>query len=363
MYNWQYKKWPQFEYDLRLLEPQLMGFMMKTGQINGALLALPQEVGLDAVVQLLVSEAMKTSEIEGEVISRKDVMSSIKKNLGLQHSKIVGNRYTIGLSEMLVDVRHTFNEQLTEKKLFHWHKLLMKNNKNVNAGQWRTHNEPMQVVSGSISKPTVHFEAPPSKTVPKEMARFIKWFNETSNDSTFHPMVRAAIVHLYFESIHPFEDGNGRIGRALLEKALSQGTGSPIVISISKSIEAQRSEYYEQLQRAQKTLQITEWIHWFVLMVLAAQDDAEKTVHFTIKKVRFFDKFNNLLNDRQQKVLNRMFVEFPQEFKGGMNATKYMSIVKSSKATATRDLQSLVEMGAFVPVGAGRSTRYNIAEL
>jgi Fic family protein len=256
-----------------------------------------------------------------------------------------------------MDVRNTYKQPLTESKILEWHKLLMGNNKRINAGQWRKGAEPMQVISGSASDPRIHFEAPPSKNISKEMRRFIDWYNKNEISS---PIIKAAVAHLYFESIHPFEDGNGRIGRAIAEKALSQGFDHPIMFSISKTIEENRSAYYLALQNAQQNLGITKWIEWFASIIIFAQDDAEKTIQFTIKKVKFFDKYDKNFNTRQRKVVNRILEEDLNGFKGGMNAKKYISITGTSKATATRDLQELVEMNVFVIKGAGRATSYQI---
>jgi Fic family protein len=233
----------------------------------------------------------------------------------------------------------------------------MGNNKRINAGQWRKGTESMQVISGSASDPKVHYEAPPSKTLSKEMKRFIKWYNKNEISS---PIIKAAIAHLYFESIHPFEDGNGRIGRAIAEKALSQEFDNPIMFSISKSIEQNKSAYYKELQYAQQRLEITKWIEWFASIIIFAQDDAEKTIQFTIKKMKFFDKYDKSFNYRQRKVVNRMLEEGLNGFKGGMNVKKYISITDTSKATATRDLQELAEINVFVIKGVGRSTTYEI---
>jgi Fic family protein len=233
----------------------------------------------------------------------------------------------------------------------------MGNNKRINAGQWRKGTAPMQIISGSASGPKVHFEAPPSKGVPKEMRRFIEWYNKSEISS---PIIKAAVAHLYFESIHPFEDGNGRIGRAIAEKALSQGFDNPIMFSISKSIEENKSDYYKALQDAQQRLEITKWIEWFASIIIIAQDDAEKTLQFTIKKMKFFDKYDKNFNDRQRKVINRILEEGINGFKGAMNVKKYISITDTSKATATRDLQELAEMNVFAITGLGRSTSYVI---
>lgn len=334
-----------------------MRFMFKAGELRGLISGLPEAVSTETIIQIMVSEAIKTSEIEGEIINRNDVMSSIRKNLGLHTSQEPKDKNAIGLSQLLIDVRNTYNQALTESKILEWHTFLMGNNKRINAGVWRKHASPMQVISGSVTNPNIHFEAPPSRIVPNEMKHFIKWYNSSEISS---PIIKAAVAHLYFESIHPFEDGNGRIGRAIAEKALSQGFDNPIMFSISKSIEENRAGYYKALQHAQQSLEITPWIEWFASIIIMAQDDAEKTIQFTIKKVKFFDKYDKALNERQRKVINRMLEEGANGFKGGMNAKKYVSITNTSKATATRDLQELVEMNVFSVKGGGRSTGYEI---
>lgn len=357
MYNWQYKNWPEFKFDSSSIDNKLMKFMLKAGELKGITSALPEAISTDSIIQIMVSEAIKTSEIEGETINRSDVMSSIRKNLGLPISKEPKDKNAIGLSHLLVDVRNSYKQELTESKILEWHILLMGNNKRINAGAWRKGTAPMQVISGSASDQKIHFEAPPSKMVPKEMKRYIEWYNKSEISS---PIIKAAVAHLYFESIHPFEDGNGRIGRAIAEKALSQGLDNPIMFSISKSIEENRSSYYKSLQYAQQRLEITKWIEWFASIIIIAQDDAEKTIQFTIKKVKFFDKYDKQFNQRQKKVINRMLDEGINGFKGGMNTKKYISITETSKATATRDLQELVAMNVFVIKGLGRSTSYEI---
>lgn len=357
MYNWQYKNWPQFEFDLAPMVGPLMNFMLKAGELSGMLSALPENMSTETIIEIMVSEASKTSEIEGEIINRNDVMSSIRKNLGLNIDQEPKDKNAIGLSKMLIDVRNSYKEELTENKILEWHSLLMSNNKYIHAGQWRTHSEPMQVVSGSISNPKIHFEAPPSKVVPFEMERFVEWFNNSGFD---FPTVKAAIAHLYFESIHPFEDGNGRIGRAISEKALSQGLNTPIPFSISKAIEARRKEYYMELQKAQGTLSINDWIQWFTTTSLEAVENADKMIRFTIKKSSFFKMYDEVLNERQKKVISRMLEDGPDSFQGGMNAKKYMSLTGASKPTATRDLQMLLKMNIFSIIGGGRSTRYDI---
>ena len=193
------------------------------------------------------------------------------------------------------------------------------------------------------------------------MDRFIKWFNQTGPGEKHEikrAEVRSAVAHLYFETIHPFEDGHGRIGRAIAEKALSQGIGRPVLLSLSRAIEADKKGYYDALQEAQRSIEITPWLSYFLHMTLEAQKQAEQLIDFTLKKAKFFDRFEGGLNERQLKVVRRMLEEGPNGFEGGMNARKYVSIATTSQATATRDLQELAEKRVFIPTGGGRSTRY-----
>jgi Fic family protein len=319
---------------------------------------------MDAVIDTMVAEAIKTSEIEGAYFSRQDVMSSIRNNLGLNKKPDnVKDKKAAGIGKLMVDVRNSYSEPLTTEKLFVWHEMLMADNKDIEIGKWRTHKSPMQVVSGAHGKEKVHFEAPPSAKVPKEMAAFIKWFNDTApggkNEIRKAP-VRSAIAHLYFESIHPFEDGNGRIGRAIAEKALSQTLGRPVLLSLSRTIDADKKSYYQALKNGQKSNNITTWVKYFVQTLLLAQKQTGQLIDFSLKKTKFFDHFRDRLNERQLKVIKRMFDAGPEGFEGGMNASKYVIIVKTSKATATRDLQTLAEIKAFIPKGGGRSTSYDI---
>lgn len=363
-YNWQQKDWPHFTYSLLDVEDDLFLIAEKIGKMTGIIGTLPEEMRVEALVDLMVAEAIKTSEIEGEFFSRKDVMSSIKNNLGINRTpEKVKDKGAEGISQLMIDVRNTYKEPLTEKKLFDWHQLLFPEPTTVSVGAWRNHHESMQVVSGAMGKEKVHFEAPPSAQVPKEMKRFISWFNETAPGGLKElkkATVRSAITHLYFESIHPFEDGNGRIGRAIAEKALSQGIGSPVLLSLSRTIEANKSTYYNALSEAQRSNKVTGWVTYFVRTILAAQKEAEEQIQFTLKKTKFFDHYKEELNERQLKVIKRMLEEGPKGFEGGMNSSKYGSLTKVSKATATRDLQELLGLGVLTRLGnaGGRSTKY-----
>jgi len=365
-YNWQHENWPHFKFSIESVEDDLLFFSEKAGRVSGILDALHEEAKQDVIVDIILAEAIKTSEIEGEYPSRKDVLSSIRKNLGLHHSpEQIKDKSAAGLGELMIDVRKTFKEPLTKEKLFAWHKMLLRENKKMKVGQWRTHKEPMQVISGAVGKEKVHYEAPPSSRVPKEMKAFIQWFNDTGpggkNEIKKAP-VRSTIAHLYFETIHPFEDGNSRIGRAIAEKALSQTIGRPVMLSLSRTIEAKKNLYYASLEKVQRSNKITPWMEYFVKTVLDAQVDAETQIDFTLKKTRFFDRLKYQLSERQFAVIKKMFEEGTKGFEGGMNAKKYIGITKTSKATATRDMQQLLEIGAFEYVGkaGGRSTSYKI---
>ncbi|WP_303316844.1 Fic family protein [Flavivirga abyssicola] len=363
-YNWQQKDWTKFSYDISKLEERLYAFAEKSGRISGILKAMSKEDHVQTMIDIMVAEAIKTSEIEGEYLSRIDVLSSIRNNLGLNvNQETVKDKNAEGMASLITDVQNSYADALNKEKLFDWHKMIFPITSNINVGTWRTHEAPMQVVSGRIDKPTVHFEAPPSKQIPLEMDNFIKWFNETApNGSKIikYAPIRSAISHLYFETIHPFEDGNGRIGRAIAEKALSQTVGYPLLLSLSATIEARKKDYYNALKTGQSSNEITPWLEYFIDIILKAQDESESLIDFTLKKTKLFDRYQSQLNDRQLKAVKRMLEEGPKGFEGGMTAKKYMRITQTSKPTATRDLQKLQNLGVFKVEGDGRSTSYQI---
>ncbi len=360
IYNWQLTDWPHFQYDLSSMYETLFSIAEKMGFIRGEFDHVAENLKTETIIDLMVEEAVKTSEIEGEYIQREDVWSSIKNKLGLNPTVVrVADKRALGVAELMLDVRHTFKESLTESKLFDWHHMLLSGsrNSNIRIGAWRVDEETMQIVSGFQGKQVVHFEAPPSKRVPQEMKQFIQWFNETSIS---FPPVRAAIAHLYFESIHPFDDGNGRIGRAIAEKALSQGFGYPVILSLSHAIEANKKAYYAALKTASRSNEITAWIQYFSHVISEAQIDVQKQIQFILKKAAFFAIYKDVLNERQLKVVHRMLKAGIKGFEGGMTAKKYMAITHTSKATATRDLQSMFENGVLRQIGSGRSVRYEL---
>ena len=362
-YNWQLTKWPNFTFSTKRLIEISVNFSLEFGLINGISMGLSPLAQREMLSELLIEEAIKTSAIEGEYLNRVDVMSSVKNNLGLAPEKKVTDKHAKSISNLMVYVHKNFNQELTLKLIACWHTLLMEHYPNINEGKFRTGEEAMQIVSGAISNEIVHFEAPPSSRVQAEMDGFLDWYNKfdlPQNDVVSKALVKASIAHLYFESIHPFEDGNGRIGRTLAEFSLSQTLETPMLLSLSKIIEKNKTSYYEQLKKAQRSLEITEWIIYFAEVLLNAQIDAKELIRFTLKKVKFFDEHMEHLNTRQTKAINKMLENESAEFKGGMTAKKYISINKTSKATATRDLQSLNDLGIFKVEGSGRSVRYEL---
>jgi Fic family protein len=310
----------------------------------------------------MISEAIKTSEIEGEFFSRQDVMSSIKKNLGFGDFGQIRDKNAQGIGKLMVTVRNSYSEKLTESSIKQWHAILMEYSQRFNPGEYRIGEESMQIVSGSFGKEIIHFEAPPSNQVPDEMKKFIKWYNDFEIKPTDikNALIKTSISHLYFESIHPFEDGNGRIGRAIAEKCLSESLNRPVLMSISSTIEQNKKQYYQSLKQAQRTLEITDWILYFSTLILESQKNAKQTVLFTLSKTKFIDKFKDQMNERQTKTVLKMFENGVAGFEGGMTAIKYVSITKTSRATATRDLQDLSQKSILIPKGEGRNRCYDL---
>ncbi len=315
-------------------------------------------------VEAMSTEAVTTSEIEGEILDRASVQSSLRKQLGLSTEKRGVRPAERGIAEMMVDLYRSFAEPLSEEMLFSWHCMIMSGSRNLqDVGRYRTGTEPMQVVSGAIGEPRVHFEAPPSARVPDEMTRFIIWFGRTAPgcEEPLPALTRAGIAHLYFESVHPFEDGNGRIGRAIAEKTLAQSLGQPTLTALAATILARRKSYYEALEAANKENEITRWLMWFAGVAIEAQRRTIALVEFLIDKTKLLDRLQGQLNERQEKALLRMFREGPEGFRGGLSAGKYSTMTGASPATATRDLADLVEKGALVREGERRHARYRLS--
>ena len=363
IWNWQQPDWPQFTFDSAALEPLEKRFLLHSGEFIGAFKHVSQ-VDRDMLkIEIISDEALKTSEIEGEILNRDSVQCSLRRQFGLAGDKRQVPPAEQGIARMMVNLYETFADPLTYLTMFAWHDMIMSGRKDIHViGGYRAHAEPMRVVSGSIHDPKVHFEAPPSDRMTAEMDAFVAWFDRTASGGA-HPLpylTRAGMAHLYFVSIHPFEDGNGRIGRALAEKSLAQNLGRPTLIALALTIERARKAYYDMLERSNKANEITAWLTYFAETVLEAQQNTLRRLEFYLAKARLYDTLRGKLNDRQERALARMFREGIDGFEGGLSAENYVSITKAARATATRDLQDLVKKGALTRTGQLRHTRYHL---
>lgn len=361
MWNWQKPDWPNFSWNSALLRKVEQHFLMGAGVFAGTARHLDSADLEQLTVDAISSEAVTTSEIEGEILDRASVQSSIRRALGLDTEARRVKPGEQGIAEMMVNLYRTFAAPLSEDMLFGWHRMLVRGRADLkDVGRYRTDIEPMQVVSGAVYARKVHFEAPPSATVPEEMARFIDWFNRTApaGSDPLPALTRAGIVHLYYESIHPFEDGNGRIGRAISEKALAQCLGQPTLTALAATILIRRKTYYLALEAANRDNELTAWLAWFAGIAIEAQRRTEARVEFLLDKTKLLDALRGRLNERQEKALLRMLREGPEGFKGGLSAANYASITGASPSTVTRDLVDLVAKNALRRTGEHRHARY-----
>lgn len=363
IWNWQQPDWPKFRYDRKKLEALEAEFLLRSGVFMGAFQHIALEEKRRLTVDFISDEALNTSEIEGEVLDRASLQSSIRRNFGMPSDRRKIPPAEQGIAEMMVDLHENFAEPLTHALLFRWHAMLMNGQRDVKStGCYRASDAPMQIVSGSMDFPKVHYEAPPSARVGREMTRFLKWFNQTApqGKTPLPALTRAGIAHWHFVSIHPFEDGNGRISRALAEKALSQTLGQSTLIALSQAINKKRKNYYKALESNSRDNGITGWLLYFAQTILEAQTHSRRMVNFLIEKTKFFDRLRGNLNGRQEKAALRMFREGPEGFKDGLSAENYIRITGTSRATTTRDLQDLVKKNAFTKTGELKSTRYHL---
>lgn len=362
-WNWQQADWPEFSWDAARFEKAEQCFLLQSGVFIGTVNHLAGDEREQITIEAISDEALTTSEIEGEMLNRESVQSSIRRQLGLatDHRRVPPAEQ--GIAEMMVNLHRTFAAPLTHEMLFDWRRMLTNGRRDLrDIGRYRTDDDPMQVVSGAIHAPDVHFEAPPSSKVPAEMARFLEWFARTAPNGSapLGAVTRAGIAHLYFESIHPFEDGNGRIGRAISEKALAQSLGRPTLTALAATILRKRKDYYAALEAANRQNEITPWLGWFGGTVIEAQRSTTAHVEFVLQKARFLGRFRGRFNPRQEKVVLGIFREGPGGFKGGLSASNYRRIAETTTATATRDLADLVEKGALTRTGEFRHTRYHL---
>ncbi len=358
-WNWELVDWPQFIYDPTPIAKLDRQFLLSVGSAFGCIKTIDRREYKRFVIEILSLEGLESSRIEGEILDRESLQQSIRHHFGLNPPQKRRGDKESRMGELLCQVYESFNEPLTHEMLWQWHSLLFDGASHIDEkGGYRTHSEPMQIVSNRYDSPTIFFEAPPSARIFQEMTAFIDWFN--SKNARESLLGRAAIAHVYFESIHPFEDGNGRVGRVLVEKILSQGVGRPILIAISQLLEKRKKGYYAALGQCNRTLEVQHWVEFFAQVILEAHENSMQLLYFLIAKSKMLNALSGQINPRQTKALLRMFEEGPDGFKGGLSAENYIAITKTSRSTATRDLVELVEKGALVKTGELRHTRYSL---
>jgi Fic family protein len=364
MWVHEHQNWPNFTWDVGSLVSKLADIRHRQGRLLGRMEGLGFELKCEASLSTLTNDVVKSSAIEGENLNPEEVRSSIARRLGIDIAGLIpASRDVEGIVEMMLDATQQFSKPLTKDRLFDWHAALFPTGRSgthkITVGGWRTIDAgPMQVVSGPIGKEKVHFEAPDADRLEKEMHAFLKWFG---NNDDIDPVIKAGIAHLWFVTIHPFEDGNGRIARAIGDMALARADGTQDrFYSLSSQIEAERKHYYDQLEKQQRaTPDITDWLSWFLDCLGRAISNAETTLGNVLFKAQLWDTINQKpVNDRQRLIINRMLED---DYEGFMNTSKYAKLAKCSNDTALRDIQELKERGIFIQnPGGGRSTSYRL---
>ena len=355
MWIYEHQKWPNFTWDAKSLASKLADVRYRQGRLLGRMEALGFEFKQEANLSTLTNDVVKSSAIEGENLNPEEVRSSIARRLGLDIAGLIpASRSVEGIVEIMLDATQKFTKTLTKERLFNWHAALFP----TGSGGRRTPDVgAMQVISGPIGKEKVHFEAPSADRLEKEIEVFLNWFNEVNLD----PVLKAGIAHLWFVTIHPFEDGNGRIARAIGDMALARADGmNARFYSLSSQIEAERKDYYRQLEKQQRcTLDITGWLKWFLDCLGRTIVSSESTLSNVLFKAQLWDKINqNPVNERQRLIINRMLED---DFKGHINTSKYAKLAKCSNDTALRDIQDLKNRNIFIQNSAGgRSTSYRL---
>lgn len=363
MYIYNNPNWPNFEWNSEKLLPLLSLVRNKQGLLIGKMSVLGFDLRNEANLQILTQEIVKSTEIEGEILDKEQVRSSVARRLGLEISGLVNSERNVdGIVDLMLDAITNYDKELSKERLFSWHASLFPEGRsgmyNIKAGSWRDDSTgPMQVVSGALGKEKVHYQAPPAETLEKEMQQFIRWFNLNQKEDF---VLKAAVAHLWFVTVHPFEDGNGRISRALSDMLLARSDEQTNrFYSMSTQILKERNSYYEILEKTQKgAMDITNWLEWFLNCLLHSIENSEKLLEKIIFKHSFWIKHTGLtINDRQRKVLNLLM----DDFEGALSTTKWAKIGKCSQDTALRDIQDLMEKGILMksPQG-GRSTNYEL---
>lgn len=362
---WQNPEWPRFTWDARALSAPLAAARRAQGQAAGMAKLLDASADLQAQLDVLTKEGVATSAIEGEKLDPGALRSSIARRLGLPTAGLPpATRHAEGLVDVLLDATRDFDAPLRLERLNAWQAALFPTGRSglheIRTGELRG-DAPMQIVSGPIGRQRVHYEAPPRNRLTREMKTFLAWFNDPPEE--LDGLLRAGLAHAWFEAIHPYEDGNGRVGRALLDRALAQDENrSTRLYSMSARLEAKRDDYYEALGRfSTGSLDVTSWLRWFVEQTEAAANASESTFRRVVTKAHYWMRHADVaLNERQKKALNVLLDAGPGGFLGGMTNKKYASLTRTSPATAQRDLADLVAKGCLAATGAGRSVRYEL---
>lgn len=357
--------WPNLKLDHDILAVKLADIRHRQGLLLGRMQSLGFELKREATLNTLTNDVVKSSAIEGEILNPEEVRSSIARRLGIDIAGLPpASRDVEAIVEMMMDATQNFSKPLTQDRLFDWHAALFPTGRSgmhrITVGHWRKLEAgPMQVVSGPIGHEKVHFEAPSAEKLENEMSAFIDWFER--EDTSIDPVLKAGIAHFWFVTMHPFEDGNGRIARAIGDMALARADGMPErFYSLSSQIEAERKEYYDQLEKQQRgSLNITPWLEWFLDCLGRAISGAGETLANVLFKARLWEKINkNPVNDRQRLIISRML---EPNFEGYMNTSKYAKMAKCSNDTALRDIQDLKARSIFIQnPGGGRSTSYRL---
>lgn len=364
---WQRSDWPEFHWDSAQLAQSLAAARRAQGELIGMARLLDPDSGLHAQLEVLTAEGVATSAIEGERFDPNALRSSLTRRLGLPTAGLpVPARAVDGLVDVLLDATQRLDKPLTQKLLAGWQAALFPTGRSgltkIRVGALRG-TSPMRIVSGPIERQRIHYEAPPRRRLERELQRFLNWFNQPPVD--VDGLLRAGLAHAWFELIHPFEDGNGRVGRALLDRALAQDEHrSSRLYSLSARFMSVRGEYYDALQALSRgDLDATEWLRWFLEQIRAACGESAGTVERVLQKTRFWMRHaQSGLNARQRKALNALLDAGPAGFVGGMTNKKYAHLTRVSPATAQRDLADLAERGVLRSHGAGRGVRYELAE-
>ncbi len=362
-YIYQQENWPNFTWDINKLSDLLAEVRNKQGRLIGKMEALGFHLQNEAFLETLTVDILKSNEIEGIILNKEEVRSSIARRLGIDLGGLPPiNRNIEGIVDMMFDATKNFEKPLTKKRLFDWHYAMFPMGRSgmyeIIVGKWRDDSTgPMQVVSGAMGKEKVHYEAPPAKVIDDEMNRFLDWFN---NKTDIDLVLKASIAHLWFVTLHPFEDGNGRITRAITDMLLARSDGLPQrFYSMSSQIQKERKSYYDILEKTQKgNLDITEWINWFLNTLQKAIVNSEDTLSLVIKKHKFWNTYGTKIkNERQKKILNKLF----DGFIGNLTTSKWAKIAKCSQDTALRDIQDLIDKGILIKSNSGgRSTKYEL---